>query len=265
MTMKVFLAINRTKPDAAEAAKLLRECLKTAGIEETASKESCDVIITLGGDGTILSYAGTGKPLLGINLGRLGYMTALEQNEIELAGRLGDGFTFEAVDRMMLDIRVMRRKKCVYSATALNEAVITRSGMPQLCDMELSFNGMTVTRYAADGMIIATPTGSTAYSMSAGGPVVDPRLDAIIVTPVCSHNPAKSRSIVTNASTLVRIIPIALHAKQLCIAPDGRGGILLEPDDTVEISKSARTTTLIKKKDRSFGGLLYINDTDRPE
>lgn len=258
--MRVYIVVNENKSGAADAASRLRGILRTAGIEESVSKNDADVIVALGGDGTILAQAGSCQPVLGINLGRLGYMTGLETAEMHLAALLGDGETFETVERMMLDAEVIRDGEVIRVGSALNEAVITRSGLPQLADLELRFDGQIVATYSADGLIVATPTGSTAYSMSAGGPLADPRLNIMIVTPICPHNPAKSRALVTSGDTVTEVIPLPSRADGLCLSLDGHCEFGLRCGDRVRLKRSLSTTKLVKLRNKSFGSLLYVTE-----
>ena len=153
--------------------------------------EAADAVIVLGGDGSILDAARRaaplGKPLLGINMGHLGYMTELEMSEISLLSRLVEG-NYRIDERSMLSVSVLSERGVRNESFALNDAVISNGSISRVVDLELYEGGELVSSYRSDGIIVATPTGSTAYSMSAGGPIADPKLACLCVTPVCPHS-----------------------------------------------------------------------------
>ncbi len=213
-----------------------------------------DLIIVLGGDGSILSAARSCSksdiPILGINLGHLGYMSALEADEAEQLSKLFTGeFTVQC--RSMLDVSIKRGNGEVQGrCTALNDAVVTGS-VARIIDIELLEQGEVVTAYRADGLIVATPTGSTAYSLSAGGPVIDPRANCLCVTPICSHSLAAKPMIFSGGAKL-GIKNIYDRDKKLQLTVDGKMTYDLYRGDTVQIEKSASQTKLIRFCDRGF-------------
>ncbi|MBO5294654.1 MAG: NAD(+)/NADH kinase, partial [Clostridia bacterium] len=184
-----------------------------------------DLLIVLGGDGTILEAgrraAQRDIPILGINLGRLGYMAELELSELEMLGRLFTGeYTLE--ERSMLRVELLNAAGEMKSfCHALNDAVISNGSVPRMIDLELSENGTVVTNYRADGLIIATPTGSTAYSMSAGGAVVDPAVPCFCVTPICPHS-FGARPLIFSDSTVLEVRNVCAREKMLYLTVDGR-------------------------------------------
>ncbi len=218
-----------------------------------------DAIVVLGGDGSILSAAryclSSEIPILGINLGHLGYMAEMEADEISMLGRLFDG-DYKIEERTMLDVTVLRRgKQLVSRASALNDAVISNGSIARMVDLELSEGDKLIASYRADGLIFATPTGSTAYSMSAGGPVIDPSMGCICVTPVCSHSLA-ARPIIFSDKAVLSVKNVCEREKSLYLTLDGKVNFEIYRGDVVNIKRSNHLTRLIKLKDRGFYGTL---------
>ena len=219
-----------------------------------------DVIIVLGGDGSILSAAryclSSGIPILGINLGHLGYMAEMEADELEMLDRLFTG-SYSIDEREMLDVSVFRKgKQLVNRASALNDAVISNGSIARMIDLELSEGDIPVTAYRADGLIFSTPTGSTAYSMSAGGPVIDPKMKCICVTPICSHSLA-ARPIVFADDSVLCVKNICEREKNLFLTLDGKVNFEIYRGDTVRIRRSNSVTRLIRLKERGFYNTLH--------
>ncbi len=221
----------------------------------------CDVVIVFGGDGTVLGAAKraaeTGTPLLGVNFGHVGYITELEASEIETLERLCTG-DYRVEDRMLLDVSIGKNGKQLFFARAFNETAITRGIVSRLADFTISCDGNLVSRYRADGIIVATPTGSTAYSMAAGGPVIDPTLELLSVTPVCSHSLDAARTLVFRPDSTIKVnVPSAKHAEAV-VTVDGRSYFRLNDNDlAVSISRSDKKVRLIRFKNNSFGNTLY--------
>ena len=216
--------------------------------------EQADVVIVLGGDGSILEAARRasphGKPILGINLGRLGYMSELEMNELDLLHQLFTGeYTVER--RAMLRVELYAGGELKSFCHALNEAVISNGSVSRIIDLELCENGNPVINYRADGLIIATPTGSTAYSMSAGGPIVDPTVSCVCVTPICPHSFAARPSIFSDRSVL-EVKNVCVREKVLYLTVDGKMNFEFYRNQTVRITKSTMETGLIRFKKASF-------------
>jgi NAD+ kinase len=218
-----------------------------------------DILAVLGGDGTILEAsrrAAINKtPILGINLGRLGYMTELEMDEIRMLSKLFDG-SYSIDERSMLAVTMLDangQKKI--SSFALNDAVISNGSIARIVDLELAEGGAQVTTYRADGLIIATPTGSTAYSMAAGGPITDPRLKCFCVTPICPHS-LTARPLIFPDSAVLDVKNICERERNLFLTIDGRINYELFRGEVVRITKSDKTTRLITLKDRGFYNVL---------
>lgn len=214
-----------------------------------------ELIIALGGDGAMLDAARraapAGIPILGINMGRIGYMTEMEMDELELLDRVFDG-TYRIDERTMLRAEVLSSNgQSKFSAYALNEATITNGSAARIVDLELSDGDELIYTYRADGLLVATPTGSTAYSLSAGGPIVDPKLSCFCVTPICPHS-LLARPLVFPDTAKLRIKNICNREKVLHLTVDGRGTFDLYFGDTVQITRAERTVKLLRMKDESF-------------
>lgn len=227
---------------------------------------TADLLICFGGDGTILHAARDatmcGVPILGVNTGSVGFMAELERGELPLLTPLAHGM-YTVEERMMLDVRVLRGSKVLYEDSALNDAVISKGSMARVAEMEVLADRVKVTGLTGDGVIVATPTGSTAYSMSAGGPIVEPTSRSIIVTPVCAHQ-LTARAMVLAPERVVTVQLPKGNRKYLYLSVDGGKALRLTGGDRVEVSQGERSTQLVRLADRSFyqvinqklGGLL---------
>ncbi|MBR7184641.1 MAG: NAD(+)/NADH kinase [Clostridia bacterium] len=214
-----------------------------------------DLLIVLGGDGSILEAARNaapeGVPIVGINLGRLGYMAEIEMDELHLLDRIVRD-QYQIDERSMLKVEILRGgKEVAATAHALNDAVITNGSVARLVDLELREGGTILSTYRADGLIFATPTGSTAYSMSAGGPIIDPRQRCISVTPICPHSLA-SRPLIFPDDAVLEAKNICEREKMLYLTMDGRMNFELRRGDVVRIVRADITTKLLRVKERSF-------------
>ncbi len=217
--------------------------------------EEADAMIVLGGDGSILETArrasAVDKPILGINLGRLGYMAELDLNELSsLQNLTNDNFFIEK--RAMLRVELLNERGEPRSfCHALNDATISNGSISRIIDMALSENGVPVTTYRADGLIVATPTGSTAYSMSAGGAIVDPAVPAFCVTPICPHSFA-ARPLIFPDTSVLEIKNICAREKMLFLTVDGRMNFEVYRNQIVRITKSEQVTKLIRFQQADF-------------
>lgn len=278
--MKNFLIItNRTKdPDGVvtgEIVSYLKEhgavCVTDASAAMTGEgytqaervPQDTECVIVLGGDGTMLQAAidliDRDIPLVGINLGTLGFLAEINRNDIReaLNSLLADRYEIEK--RMMLRGEVCLRKRGTEAFEALNDIVITRKGSMRINYFNIFVNGKHLHRYHADGILVATPTGSTGYSLSAGGPIVSPSARLMVLTPICPHS-MQNRSIVFSAEDEI-IIEMETRGDedtvpQIEVIFDGGHQIVLEPGDQVRISQSDKTTGIIKLRKESFLEIL---------
>lgn len=213
-----------------------------------------DLVVAIGGDGTIMHAAkcaaGRDLPVLGINSGKLGFLAGLEVNETDRLQALFTG-EYEIEERLLLDVTVDGDAE---THLAMNEAVVSRGALSRLVDLTVVSGGQDVMRYRADGVMIATPTGSTAYSLSAGGPVVDPRVEALLLTPICPHS-LYARSYVFSAETELTVRPAASD-RNTFLTVDGEREISLLPGQAVTVRRSAMTAKLIRLKKQSFYDIL---------
>ncbi len=212
-----------------------------------------DVIITIGGDGTIIRYAKRAsednKPVLGINAGRMGYLANLEQNELGLISKLKTKEYF-VEKRMMLSVTIMENGKTVGEYSAINDAVITSGYISRIIDVSVTVGSDSI-NYRADGLIISTPTGSTAYSMSAGGPIIDPLTQSMCITPICSHS-LSAKPILLGANNVIKLKAFSKKRTDIYLTVDGRKVSQIKPYTEIIIKKSERTAQLIRLNDRSF-------------
>lgn len=220
----------------------------------TQELRDADLLICFGGDGTILhaSKAATraGVPILGVNIGTMGFMAELESTQMrELARLATDDYTVE--ERMMLHVRVEREGQTILHEDALNDAVITKGAVARIIQLSVGCDGVEMMSFGGDGVIIATPTGSTAYSMSAGGPIVEPYARNIIITPICAHD-MRSKTVVTSAERVIRVDIGRIGRKNAFLSVDGGRALRLNTDDRVTITKSRYVTKLIHLSERSF-------------
>lgn len=215
--------------------------------------EGAELLVTLGGDGTILHLAplimAHNVPLTGVNLGHKGFLTELDESCVDLLLKAAAG-DYEIVPRMMLDVEIRRAGRTIFSDTALNEALI--SGIVQNVRLTALGDGERILAFSGDGIIVSSPTGSTAYSMSAGGPLVEPGAENIILTPICAHMLA-ARSFVLTPDRVVTVCPSDLGPDKRCIlSVDGRGMTDLRENDQVVVKKSACKLLLAHLGTKSF-------------
>jgi NAD+ kinase len=244
-----------------ETARIAREELGVEGVANLEDAwEGLDVLLTLGGDGTLLSGARRAGPrevpVVGCNLGRLGFMTAGPSESLErMLGRLVAG-EYEIEERLALDVTVVRSgsESGPPGYYALNDVVVHKSGFARLITLRLWSDGEEVAQYSADGIIVSTPTGSTAYSLSAGGPVLVPTLDALVATPISPHTLAV-RPVVIPADGRVTI-EVCPHSAETIVTVDGQVGSDLEVGDRVEAGRSERPVRLIRFPGQSFFSVL---------
>ncbi len=272
--MKIAILPNLSKKDARKYTRQTMEILHGLGaqllLHEELQKEfqalpaaffsqtealikQCDIAVAIGGDGTIIhacKYASAAdKPVLGINVGRLGYVAGLETNELDSLRHLMDG-SYTVEERMMLEVTFMKNGKR-QTCRVLNDAVIARGSLSRILDLTVSYQHETVCRYRADGLIISTPTGSTAYSFSAGGPVMDPAMEGILLTPICPHS-VFGRTVVFGADTELFISAASRYNSDMILTLDGDCAAHMEEHEVIQIRRSPLTAKLIKLKHRNF-------------
>lgn len=267
--MVVGILPNLDKRGASEALERMRDILASNGIKAYLPKhisflgyesipeeelfEKSDIIITVGGDGTIMRYGKTAasynKPILGINAGRVGFLANIEANQLSLLNKLVTG-DYDVEKRMMLDVKIIENEKEVASFSAVNDAVISSGFMSRLIDIHAFIEDEPIC-YRADGLIVSTPTGSTAYSLSAGGPIIDPAINNIIITPICSHS-LSAKPIILSGDNVVKFKGFSVKRSEVYLLIDGRRSYVLKPYSEIVVSKADVNLSLIKLTKRSF-------------
>jgi NAD+ kinase len=237
--------------------ELLSNCVGD-DLEETRLTNT-DLALSLGGDGTLLycakALAGYDIPVLGINLGNFGFITEVSRDEwrdtfeLFIAGRLG------VSHRLMVHVEVLRNGKPIERYRGLNDAVIGTKGIPRLIELRLLLSGSYVGRYRADGVIVATPTGSTAYSMGAGGPIVHPEMQAFILNPICPFT-LSNRPLVVPAHEVIELEVEPVQRAEIMLTVDGMRPFQLQPGDKVRYTKSSKIFPLVKTDKRNFYEVL---------
>lgn len=212
------------------------------------------LLICFGGDGTILHMAKTatrhGIPILGVNIGTMGFMAELESSELQELKRLATG-DYSIDERMMLDVTVLRDRDIIFHDISLNDAVITKGAVARIVHLSVNCDGIQAMECGGDGIIVATPTGSTAYNLSAGGPIVEPDAHSIIVTPICAHD-VGSRCMVTSENRVITVAMTRNARRNAYLSVDGGKALRMNMGDVATIRKSKLTTKLIRLKSRSF-------------
>ncbi|HBT63786.1 MAG TPA: NAD+ kinase [Ruminococcaceae bacterium] len=220
--------------------------------------DSADVVIALGGDGTIIHTAKHAarfkKPVLGINCGNLGFMAGLEMDELSHLSDLMEG-RYSIERRMMLDVKVCSPKGKEICLCALNEAVISRGSLSRMVEFELFNEREHILTYRADGIIVATPTGSTAYSLSAGGPIIDPAVSCLLLTPICAHS-LHARSYIFGEDSQIYLRTKNADTHEVFLTVDGEEGVQITVDDTIKIKRSEIFANLIIIKQTPFYQVL---------
>ncbi len=271
--MKIAIIVNRDKPKAWKIAREIIDLLENRGVEiaiekDMAShlnrrdlgmdlaviKDFAEIIFVLGGDGTLLSvarhFAPYNIPLLGINAGNMGFLTEAEPDNLnEAVDRVIKG-QYYIQPRMMLEAEVYRGDTLQESFIALNEVGIAKGAFSRMIEVYLYIEEKFLTSYKGDGLIISTPTGSTAYSLSAGGPIVVPDVDLMILTPICPHS-LNVRPMILSAEQTIRTKIQATH-NDIGLTVDGQLGYKLEVDDVIVLNKSAYSAKLIRWPEHNF-------------
>lgn len=281
--MKVVLSPNPYRDKGLRAAQAARKILGGSGVEtliclpfeleENSRVElpkhleylplkdglaQSDVLVCFGGDGTILHAAkdanAYGVPILGVNMGSVGFMAELESGELSQLGKLAQGkYTIEA--RMMLNVTVNRGGRVIFQDVALNDAVVTKGAVARVIDLAVYGDKVLISELAGDGVILSTPTGSTGYAMSAGGPIVEPTAENIIFTPICAHS-LHAKAVVLGSERLISVRLGKDSRKSAYLSVDGGRAFKLMAGDRVEVTKAQNRTRLVKLTGRSFYEVL---------
>lgn len=272
--MKIAVIVNLSKPRAIAIARSIEGLMRTNGAQTAmlsscvalypdlnieyfdsyeALFDACDIGITVGGDGTIIhaaKYAAVSDtPMIGVNVGRLGFAADVEVDEIDRLTRLLSG-DCSVEQRMLLEVEV-HTAQGVQTYLAVNDAVVAHGQLSKIVDLQLSLDGEPIAKYRADGLLFSTPTGSTAYSLSAGGPILAPQMECILMTPVCPHS-LFSRSVLFEGDSELTVTA-SIPAECSCVLTvDGEVNIGIKEGDRVMIRKSKRTLGLLSVHNRNF-------------
>ena len=230
-------------------------------LDKTELVGAVDMVVVLGGDGTLLSMADTiaaahaDVPILGVNFGSLGFLTEVTLAELYPALESAVLGTARIEERIMLRSTTVRAGAAMPEHLALNDVVITKAARARMTDLSVSIGDEFVTRVKADGLIVATPTGSTAYNLAAGGPIVQPVVDALVLTPIAPHM-LTNRPIVIPAASLVRVTPVMDERDEVYVTFDGQAGHQLQAGDEVRIRRAERPLRLLRPSTRSYFEVL---------
>lgn len=275
--MKIILSPNPYRDRGLKTAQAADRILKEAGVETCfclpfepdphfelpknliyadidSEITDADLLICFGGDGTLLHAAklaySYGVPIMGVNMGSVGFMAELEHSELKHLARLAKG-DYKIEQRMMLDVSLIHERREIFSEHALNDAAITKGAVARVVEMSVSADGELISSLSGDGVVVSTPTGSTAYSLSAGGPVVEPTAENLIITPICAHV-LQSKSYVLSKDRTVEIRLGRQVRKTAYLSVDGGRAIRLSGGDVIRIRRSERGISLVRLTERSF-------------
>jgi NAD+ kinase len=244
-----------------ETAQLMPASADRAVAGKSALASGVDMVLVLGGDGTLLSMAdcigeaSSGIPILGVNFGSLGFLTEITLPELYPSLEAALDGRAHVENRMMLRSTTERDGRTLARLIALNDAVITKTARSRMIDLSVSVGDEFVTRVKADGLIIATPTGSTAYNLAAGGPIVHPNVDALILTPIAPHT-LTNRPVVIPATSAVRVQPNMEERDEVFVTFDGQAGFQLQAGDEITVRRAETPLRLIRPSTRSYFEVL---------
>lgn len=247
--------------DRETAASLTPELVEKIGVPITARNElgsKCELILVLGGDGTLLAAARavrlSGVPILAVNLGNLGFLTAVTISELYVSLEQILRNEHQLEPRKMIEIQVIRGSSIAATYHALNDAVMNKGAISRILDFETRVDGRFLNLFKADGLIISTPTGSTAYCLAAGGPIVHPSVDAFIITPICSHT-LSNRPLVVSDQSVVEVV-VRTEAESVFLTVDGQVGLALHAQDRVQCHLSKSRIQLVRPPHKDFYEVL---------
>ncbi|MBE6801099.1 MAG: NAD(+)/NADH kinase [Ruminococcaceae bacterium] len=225
--------------------------------EQKILLDTCDIVVSVGGDGSFINAAKIAtdfdKPVLCINAGKLAYLACLESDELKLLSKVAKG-EYITEKRMMLSVSILDKTDgIIYHSNCINDAVVSRSGVIRIMKLSVSCNGAPLIHYMADGAIVSTPTGSTAYSLSAGGPIIEPGVESILLTPVCPHS-VFSRSVVLGGNSKLEITHD--NSGEAILSCDGQSAVVIPEGAVVSIKRSEKYALFIKIKSDTFIDVL---------
>lgn len=238
---------------------LARHIDGTAGYPEEVIRERATLVVVLGGDGTLISvarlFSGREVPIVGVNLGSLGFLTEITVEQLYPVLEQCLAGTHRITERMMLDLTVTRGDTVIERCQVLNDVVINKGAIARIIELEARVNDLFLTTFKADGLIMSTPTGSTGYSLSAGGPIVQPLMKCIVLTPICPHT-LTNRPIVISYQSVVRIVVKSSFDEMVYLTLDGQVGVELQEGDMIEVQRAQATTALVASPDKDYFAVL---------
>lgn len=268
--MQIAIVANPQKAEAPVALRRVCEVLRARGIRtrlEVATAallgedgvenfwEGADLVISLGGDGTLLAtlhrMGGCEAPVAGVNIGTLGFLTTCTVEEIEEFARVAVEGSYETTERSVLKVRMVADASGEQEFLALNEVVLMRGETGRLISLEARIDGELLNHYRADGLLVATPTGSTAYNLAAGGPLVAPRARVFVIAPICPHS-LSHRALVVGDDSVVEIGHGAENVEPILFTVDGRDVLRLAPGSVVRVTRAAKSLRLVRMPGHSF-------------
>ena len=268
--MKVAILAHPENAQAPSVLREMRDVLEARGIEVVIEKESArligmdgvekawegaELVISLGGDGTLLDtvhrVGSCEVPVAGVNIGTLGFLTACTAADVEKFASILARGEQEVVERAVLKVSMREESGVEHTFMALNEVVLMRGSTGRLISLEARVNGEVLNRYRADGLIVATPTGSTAYSLAAGGPLIDEQAGVFVITPICPHS-LSDRSLVLEDNSVVEVVAKGRHPDAVHFAVDGRDVLRLSSESVVRIEKASTPLQLVRLPEHSY-------------
>lgn len=240
-------------------AELTRQLGYPKSLTEDEIREQAELVVVLGGDGTLISvarlFSGKDVPIVGINLGSLGFLTEITVEELYTRLEKCLEGNPRVSDRMMLEVTLHREGEDIEKCTVLNDVVINKGALARIVDLETKVNRHFLTTYKADGLIVSTPTGSTGYNLSAGGPIIHPQMSCIVITPICPHT-LTNRPIVLPDESIISITVTSSFDDKVYLTLDGQVGYKLKQGDSIEVRKGLKTTALVMSRSRDYFEIL---------
>lgn len=240
-------------------AHLARHVEYAKGFSDEQIRDQAELVVVLGGDGTLISvarlFSGRQIPIVGVNLGSLGFLTEITVEGLYPVLEQCLAGNHKITERMMLDVTVIRDETVIARCEVLNDAVINKGAIARIIELEARVNDTFLTTYKADGLIISTPTGSTGYSLSAGGPIVQPLMHCTVITPICPHT-LTNRPIVISDESVIRIVVKSSFDEMVYLTLDGQVGVELQEGDSIEISRANTTTVLVTSPEKDYFAIL---------
>lgn len=229
------------------------------GLTEKQIRDRAELVVVLGGDGTLISvarlFSSRQVPIVGVNLGSLGFLTEITVEQLYPVLEQCLAGSHRITERMMLDVSVTRGEQEISRCQVLNDAVINKGALARIIELEARVNDDFLTTFKADGLIISTPTGSTGYSLSAGGPIVQPLMKCVLITPICPHT-LTNRPIVLSYQSVIRITVKSSFDEMVYLTLDGQVGVELQEGDCIQVSRAETTTALVTSPEKDYFAIL---------